>query len=256
MELSPCPLLHQWFSSLYIKVWLMSWLQCRFLGPIPPEIQFCRSEAQSRNLHDDTPPPSLGDSGRVHRGTHSEKEDFKSSRACAEVCSPKRHTSTTSEFLPQGHAEPHVPAPISAAAFRTRPVLRGCWHHGPNWREYRSCYHRSNCLVSCQELCRLTHAGLIDGWAKVTWFAELAAGALSVVQTFQALPCDWAAGPCISHINVVVTGTWPAGCSGNSWISIETSRAFSTLHTWKKGRRKENEIRSLCARAHVCRACG
>lgn len=108
MELNPCPLLHQWFSSLYIKVWLMSWLQCRFLGPIPPEIQFCRSEAQSRNLHDDTPPPSLGDSDRVHRGTHSEKGDFQPSRACAEVYSPKRHTSTTSELLPQGHAEPHV----------------------------------------------------------------------------------------------------------------------------------------------------
>ena len=107
MELNPCPLLHQWFSSFHIKVWLMSWLQCRFLGPIPPEIQFCRYEAQSRNMHNDTPPPSLGDSGRVHRGTYSEEEDFKSSRAC-EVCSPKRHTSTTSELLPQGHAEPHV----------------------------------------------------------------------------------------------------------------------------------------------------
>lgn len=65
----------------------------------------------------------------------------------------------------------------------------------------------------------------------MTGFAKLAVGPLSVVQTFKALPCYSAAGLWVSDINVVVAGAWPARCSRNSGISIETSRAFFTLLT-------------------------
>jgi hypothetical protein len=88
-------------------------------------------------------------------------------------------------------------------------------------------------MYSPWELCELTFAGLIEGRAKVTWFAGLAAWALRFIQTHETFPLP-VSGFWVCCIYVVVAGT---ECSQNSWIAIESKITFFTLNTWKKRER-------------------
>lgn len=153
MVLNPCPLLHQRLSYLYIKVTWWAGYKADSWARLP-EIQFCGSEAQPRNLHTDTtlphPQAALVQCMVVHTLRN-------------EAPNPLRHvlkkTVTKGKLM--------CTAPVSAAEFRTSA-------HHPGGTGTTDLTEISTgvatTVTSChilppppRELCRLPPTGLIEG---------------------------------------------------------------------------------------------
>lgn len=248
MELNPCPLLHQWLSYLYIKVTWWAGYKADTWARLP-EIQFCGSEAQPRNLHIDTTRPhpqvALVQCMVVHTLRNK-------------APNPLRHvlkkTLTKGKLItPVSTLQLHVHCTCFCCWVQDiSPSPRGHWHYWPNWNKYGSCHHSYELPHPAPRPPGSFADFLLQVWlrVKVTWPAELAAGALSVVQTFKVLPRAWAAGLWISYINALLQAQGLQGAP--EILGFPQKPAEHSPHCTPERRGEEKGMRwGVCVRVYV-----